>query len=521
MNKLILSFLLISIANLAFSQFESATTLGTLLSQNTLQGTARFVGTGGILGSVGGDLSNLSTNPAGIGMFSRSEFEISTGIQMNNVNTNYKYTGPFGNNSTVWDKNDVRFALNSLGIVIAKRNPEGSSLMASNVSIAFNRTHNFNRTIDFGVDNNRMYSYSNFLSDVATEYNNNSSIGYPPSGSLPIASDYFVLDNLYSRTLMARSAQLIFYDNTANQYIDPVPYQNAGNTIQSGYKKITGGVNELSVGWSGNVKDKIYVGVSMGIPIMRYRSELLISEDNNGATYASPSGYGLFQNYDLAENDLYTGTGINLKLGGLFKVNNNIKVSAYIHTPTYYEVSNTYAVGITTRYKNSTNPSTIELAEFTFNYITPFKAGGGISYLIGKKGFLGAEYEFNNVQATSIDLKNASANRRVNNFLSSSQNNTHTIRAGGELKSGIFRIRGGYNYRTSSVQAINNGGNENAAHAITGGLGIRGEQTALDLAFMRTQYEEYTDFYGVNNHNFGINTWNTQNHVVATFNYRF
>ena len=37
---------------------------------NDLNGTARFVGMGGAMGALGGDISVISSNPAGIGYFS-------------------------------------------------------------------------------------------------------------------------------------------------------------------------------------------------------------------------------------------------------------------------------------------------------------------------------------------------------------------------------------------------------------------------------------------------------------------
>lgn len=36
---------------------------------NDLNGTARFVGMGGAMGALGGDISVMSSNPAGIGIF--------------------------------------------------------------------------------------------------------------------------------------------------------------------------------------------------------------------------------------------------------------------------------------------------------------------------------------------------------------------------------------------------------------------------------------------------------------------
>ena len=43
------------------------------LSQSDLNGTSRFVGMGGALGALGGDISVMGTNPAGTGLYRKSD----------------------------------------------------------------------------------------------------------------------------------------------------------------------------------------------------------------------------------------------------------------------------------------------------------------------------------------------------------------------------------------------------------------------------------------------------------------
>ena len=47
---------------------------------NDLNGTARFVGMGGAMGALGGDISVISSNPAGIGIFRSNDVSISFGF---------------------------------------------------------------------------------------------------------------------------------------------------------------------------------------------------------------------------------------------------------------------------------------------------------------------------------------------------------------------------------------------------------------------------------------------------------
>ena len=54
--------------------YENARVLG-----SDLNGTARYVGMGGALEALGADISTMSTNPAGIGMFRHSHASVSFG----------------------------------------------------------------------------------------------------------------------------------------------------------------------------------------------------------------------------------------------------------------------------------------------------------------------------------------------------------------------------------------------------------------------------------------------------------
>ena len=52
----------------------------TKLVENELNGTARYVGMGGAMEALGADLSTMSTNPAGIGLFRSSQIAVSGGL---------------------------------------------------------------------------------------------------------------------------------------------------------------------------------------------------------------------------------------------------------------------------------------------------------------------------------------------------------------------------------------------------------------------------------------------------------
>lgn len=57
------------------------------MSQPDMKGTARFMGMAGAFGALGGDLSTLNQNPAGIGVYRSSEVGITFDIDMQSTKT--------------------------------------------------------------------------------------------------------------------------------------------------------------------------------------------------------------------------------------------------------------------------------------------------------------------------------------------------------------------------------------------------------------------------------------------------
>ena len=59
-------------------------------SMQNLTGTARYSAMGGAFGSLGGEFSNLSANPAGIGMYQYAELSLSPTLQLNSTKSYFK-----------------------------------------------------------------------------------------------------------------------------------------------------------------------------------------------------------------------------------------------------------------------------------------------------------------------------------------------------------------------------------------------------------------------------------------------
>ena len=106
-------------------------------SQTELNGTARYLGMGGAFGALGGDISSMSSNPAGLGIYRSSE--IVTTLSLSSIKAKSDWGG-----SKV-DANKTKFNFDNIAYVgyFPTGNDEG--LIGWNVGFSYNRVKNFNR----------------------------------------------------------------------------------------------------------------------------------------------------------------------------------------------------------------------------------------------------------------------------------------------------------------------------------------------------------------------------------------
>ena len=79
------------------------------MSQNDLIGTARFMSMGGAFGALGADLSTLSQNPAGIGVYRSSDVGFTLNLDCQSASADYR-----GSRAS---QNQTKFLLNNIGAV--------------------------------------------------------------------------------------------------------------------------------------------------------------------------------------------------------------------------------------------------------------------------------------------------------------------------------------------------------------------------------------------------------------------
>ena len=103
-----------------------------------LSGSARYTAMGGAFGSLGGEFSSLSSNPAGLGMYQFSEYLFTPIINLNSTKSYYS-----NNTATAYRSNST---VGNFGFILStpKNNSDWKRI---NIGIGWNQLSNFNNSI--------------------------------------------------------------------------------------------------------------------------------------------------------------------------------------------------------------------------------------------------------------------------------------------------------------------------------------------------------------------------------------
>ena len=116
----------------AQNQYDALRFLG-----DELNGTARFVGMGGAMSALGADISTMSTNPAGIGLYRSNDVALSFGWNSN------KSSADWG--GSVSNENRGRASFDQIGFVWSTKIGNKTNLRYVNFGFNYHKRANFNR----------------------------------------------------------------------------------------------------------------------------------------------------------------------------------------------------------------------------------------------------------------------------------------------------------------------------------------------------------------------------------------
>lgn len=461
--------------------------------------TARSLAMGNSFGALGADFSTLAVNPAGLGIYRRSEFTVSTAFS-NRVN-NSDYLGQTNSD------NFFKFSFSNLGFVFAPNQDRvKNGWKGLSFGIGYNRTNDFSSN-SYAEGNNSQHSLLD--SYVETLVNDNT---FPES----IPSQYPYDIDLAWQTYLVDTVMV----GSDIYYYTPVPY---AGTRQKRTSETHGGQGEWDFSLAGNYDNRLYLGVTLGITTVRYEEDVTWEEVDANDTIP---GFKSFR-YRTSLNT--TGGGFNLKGGAIYRATDWLRLGVAIHTPTVYSLTDVYKADIRTdledgQLRTYNGPDFIP---FEYYVTTPFRVIGSVGVVVSKIAALNLEYEFldySDARVKPVDKSFKDDFTPVNRNIKAKYGFSHNFKAGAEISLNQFKIRAGGQISTTPFDKNfqSNSDIDLSRYGFSGGIGWRGEHIYLDAAYAYNRTGSFLRPYELDNTVVGgISQEQIDNRVVLTFGYIF
>lgn len=474
---------------------------------NDLNGTARYVGMGGAMGALGGDISTMGTNPAGIGIYRSNDFMTTFGFS--SVNTESNYPGVTRNT------NNVKGNIDNVGFVLSNKIGNKTDVRYVNFGFNYSRQRGFNKNLL--MDGQLAVSQTELFAAMASSNSINEAWTPEQLGS----GDAYVNTNhgwsIGWLPLLGYNAYLInpnydnngYFDGTYSSYM---PHAGVRGDFRSEER---GGLYKYDFNIAFNVNDVVYIGATLGVTDVDYSKYTQYSE-----TFTDEEGYA--GNYKLTNWKETSGTGVDFKLGFIFRpAETSFRVGAAIHTPTWYTLTD--RTDVTLGYEtfdldswgwkeNTLKPhdardNVLDYSYTDYRMITPWKFNLSMGYTIGKNIALGAEYEFAEYSSSKLKYDDGEYREYVNYDVKNMMKGVHTLKLGVEARLvPQFSVRAGYNHITAAfndnayyyipewdIKTDTDYSNTFARNNFTLGMGYKGSSFYADLAYQYSMYK--SDFY--------------------------
>lgn len=548
-NKYILSaLLLLGTATIGAQE----TYENTKLIDNDLNGTARYVGMGGALDALGADISVIGSNPAGLGLITKSRAEVSFGfVSQPGV-------------SAFQQGNPTNASFDQVGFVYVMRNPKGDN-SGLNFAVNYHKSRNFDYILSAVGDlKNASQNTLSFLKAIygrrAEDGTSNFYLETTKNGMIrgthPFTSQ---LDNLYYNNLMVDHNNAVSY-STATGY-----------DMQRAH---TGYIGTYDVSVSGAISPRFYLGGTIGFHDVHYTGtgeyvEDLVDISNKPLTALM-----------VHDEKTITGLGGDFKLGAIFLPieNSPFRIGLSVASPTLYRLTiNTRAYirhnlrasqSMQHGYSGGTTNES-----YSFKIFTPWNFGISLGHTVGNYLALGASYNYVDYGSMKTRVNEGSDyDWRTDSYYETSSDDTNmnehtkqtlkgvsTIKLGAEFRPvNNLALRAGYNYVSPMYQTnaykdgtIDSYGsnystatdyiNWDSTNRFTLGVGYQMKNFNIDLAYQYSEQngdfhpfmDTYGDYYYINtatkslqmdkidNYANPVKVSNKRHQLLLTLGYRF
>lgn len=475
------------------------------LSGSDLNGTARYVGMGGAMSALGADLSVMGTNPAGIGLYRRSDVAFSGGLTDQ------------PNARQAFDIHRIRPSFDQAGFVYAWNLGDDAAVKYVNFGFNYQKRRNFKNYAEKLGGTTGGWSQTDLFHQISSGFD--LADDKDRDGMLPIVNAAY---DAQLSTLPGSS--IVLPDEPGNEY------RYAGPETYNLQRVTWGGIQQYDFNVAFNINDRFYAGLTAGFYNVNYHSALYYDEDMyfaSGDRYII-SGDGALPYYYSNQEEKVTGTGFDLKLGFICRPfeDSSFRVGFSVATPIFFDLTQTGYVYFNSPfgaisegdpgyspyadYHDDYTEGSFMAGSFDYRIRTPWTVNLSMGGTVGSVLALGAEYEVKAYKSCSVGYpsyddyywdSDTDTDYAMNDEVDTHLKAQHILRLGAEAQfvPGFF-VRAGYNYLSSpfrdgahlnlftsspSYYARTNTDylNLGDTHRATFGLGYRGKHFYADVAY--------------------------------------
>ena len=558
-------FLLAILGLMSVPALAQETYQNTKMAENSLTGTARYVGMGGAMEALGADISTMSSNPAGIGLFRKSQVSMTFGVvAQTDAETDLNYNG----STLSFDGKKSKPSFDQAGFVWSPSS-KGSNYI--NLGFNYHKSTNFNQILTAvgrldGASQNRLTAAK--YAEIQNEVNKGNKTYANHLGDMIATGVDYGYQNMFGTNADGSMMNsLKGEDFLFGQY-------------QHGYI----GVYDFNI--SGSLNNRVWLGLTVGLHDVHYNSNSSYGEILEQVGTAS-DGSSVNAATNSMEQVKITGTGFDVKFGAIFRpfVDSPFRIGVYVNSPVFYELTRSSAIDMEAyNLPKSFAPSESQpeifgnlydsdyhnISDYDFRLNTPWKVGASLGHTIGSNIALGATYEYawyNHMDTRIKDggyyddywgeyYESSTSDKVMNENTKSSLKGVSTLKIGMEYKPiQMLALRLGYNYVSPMFNKYgvrdqflicdadangNNGVNTStssdytnwkATNRFTVGAGFNYKNLFIDVAYQYSSqngdFYPYKSYYPKDNSELGANIApvtevnNKRHQLLMTVGYRF
>lgn len=413
-------------------------------AERSLIGTARYVGMGGAMTAIGGDPSAVIDNPAGLGLYRRSELSIT-------FDETIDRTQQQGTSDTY---QSMRFTVPQLSAIWATGYPNRQrGFIFNNVMVAINRLQSFNREIHVAGQNLGMLPTICLKTNLLPEND---------------------LQNLPWDNVDIGWLSILGYEG---YLIDPIQDDQWIPAVEMTLGELaiseSGSSDLYTVSWGGNINNQWYIGASLNIPTLSYTKRISLSETGNQSSAQLQSFFHA------------TGVGATASFGLISRPTEWLRIGMAVHTPTLMALTvqtegDMYSKHGTDTYEVHTPAS----GSVNMSIASPLRTTTSIAWQWKNHGLLSLQYDYAHAAHDDTDI--------------SPMNDVHTLRAGLEAQvcRGLY-INTGYIYESSftnqedivslnynSIRTDTDYRYTQSSQTVSAGIGYRNQYLVANIAYM-------------------------------------